>query len=75
MEVSRLAIRDSPIQRSPAQGGDAHHVSDSIKGGRGKRTPGTNPIGGAVDIDALSAYFAANTPVAPGPQNRISRLN
>jgi 5'-nucleotidase len=26
------------------------------------------------DIDALAAYLGANSPVAPGPQNRITRL-
>ena len=35
---------------------------------------GTNRVGGAQDLDALSAYFAANVPVAPGPMNRITRL-
>lgn len=35
---------------------------------------GTNRLGGAVDLDALEAYFIANSPVAPGPQNRITRL-
>ncbi len=33
---------------------------------------GTNRLGGAVDLDALEAYFVANSPVAPGPQNRIT---
>ena len=33
---------------------------------------GTNRLGGAVDLDALEAYFRANSPVAPGPQDRIS---
>jgi 5'-nucleotidase len=33
---------------------------------------GTNRLGGAVDTDALGAYFAAFSPVAPGPQNRIT---
>ena len=33
---------------------------------------GTNRLGGEVDLDALVAYFAANSPVAPGPQNRIT---
>ena len=33
--------------------------------------PGTNRLGGAVDTDALESYFAANSPVAPGPRNRI----
>ncbi len=35
---------------------------------------GTNRLGGAVDTDALSDYFAANSPVAPGPQNRIIQV-
>lgn len=33
---------------------------------------GTDRLGGAVDTDALEAYFVANSPVAPGPQNRIT---
>ena len=33
---------------------------------------GTNRLGGAVDTDAFEAYFAANSPVDPGPQNRIT---
>jgi 5'-nucleotidase len=37
---------------------------------------GTNRLGGALDIDALEAYFKANSSgVAPGPANRITRLN
>jgi 5'-nucleotidase len=35
---------------------------------------GTNRLGGAVDIDALEAYFAAFSPIAPGPRNRIAVL-
>jgi 5'-nucleotidase len=35
---------------------------------------GTDRLGGAVDVDALEAYFVANSPVAPGPQNRITLL-
>lgn len=35
---------------------------------------GTNRLGGAVDLDALSDYFAAHSPVAPGPQNRITQV-
>ncbi len=33
---------------------------------------GTSRLGGAVDTDALEAYVVANSPVAPGPQNRIT---
>lgn len=35
---------------------------------------GTNRLGGAVDTDAFEAYFAAHSPVAPGPQNRITQV-
>ena len=36
---------------------------------------GVNRLGGAVDLDALLQFFAVVSPVAPGPQNRIKRLN
>jgi 5'-nucleotidase len=36
---------------------------------------GTNRLGGAVDTDALQAYFQTHSPVAPGAQNRITRVN
>ncbi len=32
---------------------------------------GTDQLGGDLDLDALEAYFAAHSPVAPGPRNRI----
>jgi 5'-nucleotidase len=35
---------------------------------------GTDRLGGEVDTDALEKYFSANSPVAPGPQNRITLL-
>jgi 5'-nucleotidase len=34
----------------------------------------TDPLGGEIDLDALVAYFEANSPVSPGPQDRITRL-
>ncbi|MGH8926146.1 MAG: bifunctional metallophosphatase/5'-nucleotidase [Acidimicrobiia bacterium] len=36
---------------------------------------GTDRLGGEIDLDALVTYFETNSPVAPGPQNRITRLN
>lgn len=36
---------------------------------------GTSRLGGAIDLDALEAYFAANSPVPPGPQNRITAIS
>jgi 5'-nucleotidase len=37
-------------------------------------TQGSNRLGGALDLDALEAYFVAQGTVAPGPQNRIVLL-
>ncbi|MEO8356879.1 MAG: bifunctional metallophosphatase/5'-nucleotidase [Chloroflexota bacterium] len=37
-------------------------------------TQGTNRLGGEVDTDAFEKYFAAYSPVAPGPQNRITLI-
>jgi 5'-nucleotidase len=38
-------------------------------------TQGTAPQIGVYDIDALNAYFLANSPIAPGAANRIVRIN
>ncbi len=37
-------------------------------------TEGTDRLGGEVDLDALVTYFGANSPVAPGSQDRITVL-
>ncbi len=36
---------------------------------------GTDRLGGEIDLDALVAYFGEFSPIAPGPQDRITRLN
>lgn len=36
---------------------------------------GADSIAGPVDVDALDAYFSLHSPVAPGPQNRIVRVD
>jgi len=36
---------------------------------------GTNRLGGAIEVDSLAAYLGLNSPVAPGPQDRITRIN
>ena len=35
---------------------------------------GTNRLGGEVDLDALVTYFGVNSPVPPGPQDRITSV-
>jgi 5'-nucleotidase len=48
-----------------ASGGDGFSVFNE----------GTDQLGGEIDLDALVNYFGAHSPVAPGPQNRITRLD
>ena len=36
---------------------------------------GSDRLGGELDLDAFVTYFGAFSPVAPGPQDRITRLN
>lgn len=36
---------------------------------------GTDQLGGAVDLDALTAYFQAHMPTAPGAQDRIVKVS
>jgi 5'-nucleotidase len=35
---------------------------------------GTERLGGAQDLDAFEAYFRTHSPVAPGPQNRVTAV-
>jgi 5'-nucleotidase len=52
------------VNSFPADGGDGFTVL----------TEGTDRLGGDVDLTALEWYFAAHSPVAPGPRNRIVRV-
>ena len=36
---------------------------------------GTDRLGGEIDLDALVTYFGDNSPVPPGPQDRITVIN
>ena len=70
--VSNLALNGTPID--PA--GHLPGVDQQLPGrgwGRLHRLhPGHRPQGGPIDLDALVDYFAANSPVAPPPLNRIT---
>ena len=63
--ISALASYRVAMNNFLATGGDGFSVFTGC----------TDPLGGEVDLDALVAYFEANSPVSPGPQNRITRLN
>jgi 5'-nucleotidase len=69
IEIDGVPVLDSETYRVTvnsfmAEGGDNFFVFKD----------GTDRLGGALDLDALEAYFIANSPVAPGPQNRITQL-
>jgi len=36
---------------------------------------GTDQLTGIYDVDALYEYFRRQSPIAPGPANRIARMN
>ncbi|MBK9713171.1 MAG: bifunctional metallophosphatase/5'-nucleotidase [Kouleothrix sp.] len=71
-KVSNITIDGTPVNPSAsyrvtmnsflATGGDNFTVFNQ----------GTSDLGGAVDTDALSDYFAGNSPVPPGAQNRFT---
>jgi 5'-nucleotidase len=72
--VSNITIGGTPVSPTAsyrvamnnflAEGGDGFSVFRE----------GTDQLGGEIDLDALANYFMANSPVAPGPQNRITRV-
>lgn len=74
VDIGSILIDGTPISASAtyrvamnnflAGGGDGFTVF----------TQCTDPLGGEIDLDVLVTYFGVHTPVAPGPQNRITRL-
>jgi 5'-nucleotidase len=63
--ISALASYRVAMNNFLATGGDGFSVFTGC----------TDSLGGEIDLDALVAYFGARSPVAPGPQNRITRIN
>ena len=70
--VSNLALNGTPID--PA-GTYRVSINNFLAGGGDGFTvftQGTDLQGGPIDLDALVDYFAANSPIAPPPLNRIT---
>ncbi len=75
VDLSSIAIQGVPIT---PDGSYRVTVNSYLAGGGSGFSvllEGTERVGGDVDVDALVAYFAGNAVVAPGPQDRITRLN
>jgi 5'-nucleotidase len=62
--VDPLASYRVAMNNFLASGGDGFTVFNA----------GTNPFGGEIDLDALVTYFMKNSPVSPGPQDRVTRI-
>ena len=62
--VDPLASYRVAMNNFLASGGDGFTVFNE----------GTNPLGGEIDLDALVTYFMKNSPVSPGPQDRVTRI-
>ena len=67
------------IGGTPIVAGQGYRVTTNnflVTGGDGYSTftQCTDPLGGEIDLDALVRYFENNSPVAPGPKNRITRI-
>ena len=73
--VDAASIKINGVTVNPTQGYRVTMNSFLADGGDNFAAfrEGTNTLGGEVDTDAIVAYFAARSPVAPGPQNRIVR--
>ena len=73
--ADRMSLNGAPID--PAAGYRVTVNNFLSVGGDGFTvlTQGTAPQIGVYDIDALNSYFLANSPVGPGPANRIVRIN
>jgi 5'-nucleotidase len=71
----RMSLNGAPID--PAAGYRVTVNNFLFVGGDGFTvlTQGTVPRIGVYDIEALNSYFLANSPIAPGPANRIARIN
>src|SRR5262245_12488913 len=62
--VDPLASYRVAMNNFLASGGDGFTVFNE----------GTDPLGGEIDLDALVTYFQKNSPISPGPQNRVTRI-
>jgi 5'-nucleotidase len=62
--VDPLASYRVAMNNFLASGGDGFSVFNQ----------GTDQLGGEIDIDAFVTYFEKNSPVSPGPSDRITRL-
>jgi 5'-nucleotidase len=75
---SRVVEGSMRLHGLPIEPANAYRVTvnDFLADGMsyGVLKEGTGRVGGALDIDALVAFFEAHSPVAPGRRDRITRV-
>jgi 5'-nucleotidase len=75
VEAASITLGGRPI--GPADRVRVEVIDFMVSGGSGYTVfgEGTEKVVGLVDIDALVQYFRTHSPVAPGPQNRLVRID
>ena len=77
---TKVAIGTIMIDGTPVVADDGYRITvNSFLASGGDNfsvlPDGTDRLGGEIDLDALITYFGDNSPVPPGPQDRISVVN
>jgi 5'-nucleotidase len=74
-KVSNLAVDGTPVDLAASYRVTTNDFLANGGDGFTRLTAGTNRVTApGFDIDAFTAYLGARAPVAPGPQNRITRV-
>ncbi len=75
VDIASIKINGTPISAATPYRVATNNFLATGGDGFSTFTQCTEPLGGEIDLDALVRYFETNSPVAPGPQDRITRLN
>jgi 5'-nucleotidase len=73
-KISAMMLDGVPISMAGTYRVTANNFLASGGDGFTAFVNGTPRTGAGIDLDAFIAYFGANSPVAPGPQNRVTKL-
>jgi 5'-nucleotidase len=73
-KVSAIMVNGAPIDPTASYRVTVNNFLAGGGDGFTALTAGTDQLTGMIDLDAFVAYLMANSPVAPGPQDRITKL-
>ena len=75
VDAASIAIGGRPVTATASVRVAANDFLAAGGDGFSILTEGRDPVGGHLDVDALAAYFRAHPQLAPGPRDRIVRLD